>query len=223
MTRYFGIAGIQMAVEPWNANATVDKMRDAVLQVSRSFPWVNLCIFHELAVPGLVQFMPTERPDTWRQDAQPIPVKDQDLPGRTDVDAVHAGEVAIHSKAHRQAAIRLKHIDGQGLGQHKGGKLLRRKALQQFPDTPGPVRKAPKDHQARPLAGIRGTGARHPYSRHRVLQVAECKKLSRDGMPKRRGFPWHRSGAHSNGLARPLRNPPGRSIMKHQPNPEMPT
>ena len=73
MTRYFGIAGIQMAVEPWNADATVDKMRDTVLQVSRSFPWVNLCIFHELAVPGLVQFMPTARPDTWRQNAQPIP------------------------------------------------------------------------------------------------------------------------------------------------------
>lgn len=28
MARYFGVAGIQMAVEPWNAAATVDKMRE---------------------------------------------------------------------------------------------------------------------------------------------------------------------------------------------------
>ena len=73
MSRYFGIAGIQMAPEPWNASATLDKMQDIVAQVSRSFPWVNLCLFHELVVPGLVQFVPTPRPDTWRQDAQPIP------------------------------------------------------------------------------------------------------------------------------------------------------
>lgn len=73
MSRYFGIAGIQMAPEPWNASATLDKMQDTVAQVSRSFPWVNLFLFHELVVPGLVQFVPTPRPDTWRQDAQPIP------------------------------------------------------------------------------------------------------------------------------------------------------
>ena len=73
MARYFGIAGIQMAPEPWNASATLDKMQDTVAQVSRSFPWVNLFLFHELVVPGLVQFVPAPRPDTWRQDAQPIP------------------------------------------------------------------------------------------------------------------------------------------------------
>jgi formamidase len=73
MSRYFGIAGIQMAPAPWNASATLDKMQDTVAQVSRSFPWVNLFLFHELVVPGLVQFVPTPCPDTWRQDAQPIP------------------------------------------------------------------------------------------------------------------------------------------------------
>ena len=42
MTRYFGIAGIQMAVEPWNATATVDKMRGVTIQVNLNFPWVNM-------------------------------------------------------------------------------------------------------------------------------------------------------------------------------------
>ena len=73
MTRYFGIAGIQMAVEPWDANATVDKMHAVANQVRFNFPWVDMLIFHELVVPGLVQFVGTERSDTWRQDAQTIP------------------------------------------------------------------------------------------------------------------------------------------------------
>ncbi len=41
--------------------------------ISWNFPWVNMVIFHELVVPGLVQLVPTERPDTWKQSAQPIP------------------------------------------------------------------------------------------------------------------------------------------------------
>ncbi len=73
MTHYFGIAGIQMAVEPWDANATLDKMHAVANQVRFNFPWVDMLVFHELVVPGLVQFVATERPDTWRQDAQPIP------------------------------------------------------------------------------------------------------------------------------------------------------
>ena len=73
MTRLFGIAGVQMAVVPWEAEATVVKMGDAVTQITHSFPWVQMVVFHELAVPGLVQFVSTPSPDTWRKNAQPIP------------------------------------------------------------------------------------------------------------------------------------------------------
>lgn len=73
MSRNVGIAAVQMSVVPWDAEATVKKMEDIVGQISWNFPWVQLMIFHELAVPGLVQLVPTERPDTWRKNAQPIP------------------------------------------------------------------------------------------------------------------------------------------------------
>lgn len=73
MSRLFGIAGVQLAVVPWDAEATVRKMCDTITQISWSFPWVNMLVFHELAVSGLVQFVPTESPTTWRKNAQPIP------------------------------------------------------------------------------------------------------------------------------------------------------
>ncbi len=73
MTRLFGIAGVQMAVVPWNAEATVTKMADAVRQISLNFPWADMVIFHELVVPGLVQFVTTEASDTWRRNAEAIP------------------------------------------------------------------------------------------------------------------------------------------------------
>ena len=73
MTRNFGIAGVQMSVVPWDAKATVDKMSDVAVNIHRSFPWVNLVMFHELVVPGLVQFVTTERPDTWKRNAESIP------------------------------------------------------------------------------------------------------------------------------------------------------
>jgi formamidase len=62
-----------MAPVAWDAEATVAKMGDAVTQIARNFPWVQLVVFHELVVSGLVQFVPTEQPDTWRKNAQPIP------------------------------------------------------------------------------------------------------------------------------------------------------
>ncbi|HFQ92494.1 MAG TPA: hypothetical protein ENK32_00665, partial [Anaerolineae bacterium] len=71
MSRRFGIAGVQMAVIPWDAEATVHKMNDAIHQLSLSFPWVNMVIFHELAVPGLVQFAPPEDPADYRKSAAP--------------------------------------------------------------------------------------------------------------------------------------------------------
>ena len=73
MSRLFGIAGVQMSVVPWDANATVEKMSDIALNIRRSFPWVQLVMYHELIVPGLVQFVTAETPDTWKKNAEPIP------------------------------------------------------------------------------------------------------------------------------------------------------
>ncbi len=73
MSRLFGVAGVQMSVVPWDANATVDKMADITANISKSFPWVQLIIFHELAVPGLVQFVTTENLDAWKKNSEPIP------------------------------------------------------------------------------------------------------------------------------------------------------
>ncbi len=73
MTRLFGIAAVQMSVVPWDAEATLKKMADVSSQIARNFPWANMIIFHELVVPGLIQLVPTEKPDTWRKNAQAIP------------------------------------------------------------------------------------------------------------------------------------------------------
>ena len=73
MSRLFGIAGVQMSVVPWDADASVQKINDTVHQVSLNFPWVNMIIFHELAVPGLVQFSPPENPADYRKSAESIP------------------------------------------------------------------------------------------------------------------------------------------------------
>ena len=73
MTRLFGIAGVQMPVVPWDANATVDRMADIATNISKSFPWVQLVMFHELVVPGLVQFVTAEEKGAWDKNAEPIP------------------------------------------------------------------------------------------------------------------------------------------------------
>jgi formamidase len=73
MSRLFGIAGVQMSVVPWDAEATVDKMVEATTQLARSFPWVQMVLFHELAVSGLVQFVAPPQLDTWRETVQTIP------------------------------------------------------------------------------------------------------------------------------------------------------
>lgn len=73
MSRPIGIAGVQMSVVPWDAEATITKMGDVARQVARAFPWIRLLVFHELAAPGLVQFITADKPDTWRKNAQPIP------------------------------------------------------------------------------------------------------------------------------------------------------
>jgi predicted amidohydrolase len=73
MPRLFGIAGVQMSVVPWDAQGTVDKMADIAVNIRNSFPWVQLVLYHELAVPGLVQFVSADSRDAWKQNAQPIP------------------------------------------------------------------------------------------------------------------------------------------------------
>jgi predicted amidohydrolase len=73
MTRLFGIAGVQMSVVPWEADATLDKMSDIAINVQKSFPWVQMVIYHELIVPGLVQFVTPENKDWWKKNSEAIP------------------------------------------------------------------------------------------------------------------------------------------------------
>jgi predicted amidohydrolase len=73
MTRLFGIAGVQMSVVPWDADATIDKMAEICTHVGRSFPWVNMIVFHELIVPGVVEFAAPDNPEQWRTSAEKIP------------------------------------------------------------------------------------------------------------------------------------------------------
>lgn len=62
-----------MSPVPWDAAATIAKMGDVAAGIARSFPWVQLLLFHELAVPGLVQFTTAGRPESWRNNATTIP------------------------------------------------------------------------------------------------------------------------------------------------------
>lgn len=73
MSRLLGIVGVQMAVVPWDAEATVGKMTGTLHQLSLNFPWADMIIFHELAVSGLVQFYAQQAPNQWRKGAQAIP------------------------------------------------------------------------------------------------------------------------------------------------------
>ncbi len=73
MSKPFGIAAVQMSVVPWDAPATVEKMADVTQQIARSFPWVQMIVFHELCVAGLVQFVAEPSPGAWRRSAEVIP------------------------------------------------------------------------------------------------------------------------------------------------------
>lgn len=86
MTRLFGFAGVQMSVVPWDAEATIDRMADVVRNIHLMFPWVQLVMFHELAAPGLVQFVSGERSDTWRKNAAPIPGRWSELLAKIAVE-----------------------------------------------------------------------------------------------------------------------------------------
>ena len=74
MSRRFGIAGVQMAVLPWDAQETIKKMTQTVHQVALNFPWTDMIVFHELVVPGLVQFSPPiDKPGGWQAYAETVP------------------------------------------------------------------------------------------------------------------------------------------------------
>lgn len=73
MSRLFGIAGVQMSVVTWDADATFKKMEDVALNIHKGFPWVNMVVFHELVVPGLVQFVTPEDKDWWMKNSGPVP------------------------------------------------------------------------------------------------------------------------------------------------------
>jgi formamidase len=73
MTRLFGIAGVQMSVVPWDAGATLDKMSDIAINLQKNFPWVQMVIYHELIIPGLVQFVTPENKDWWKKNSEAIP------------------------------------------------------------------------------------------------------------------------------------------------------
>jgi len=73
MSRPFGIAGVQMSVVPWDADASIGKMERVTHQITASFPWVNLILFHELAPVGMVQFDGAPEPEQLRQLQQSIP------------------------------------------------------------------------------------------------------------------------------------------------------
>ncbi len=73
MARLLGIAAVQMEPVANDPAASVAKIGALTAEIARSFPWVQLVMFHELAASGAVPFAPTETPDAWRQTAQPIP------------------------------------------------------------------------------------------------------------------------------------------------------
>ena len=73
MSRLFGIAGVQMHVVAFEAHATVDKMAEIATNLTKSFPWVQLIMFHELVVPGLDQFVTSEDRDWLLRNSEAVP------------------------------------------------------------------------------------------------------------------------------------------------------
>jgi predicted amidohydrolase len=73
MSKLFGIAGVQMQVVSFDAHATVDKMSEIATNLTKSFPWVQLIMFHELVVPGLDQFVTSHDRDWLVKNSEPVP------------------------------------------------------------------------------------------------------------------------------------------------------
>jgi predicted amidohydrolase len=62
-----------MHVVAFDAQATVDKMAEIATNLTKSFPWVQLILFHELVVPGLDQFVTAENKEWLVQNSEAIP------------------------------------------------------------------------------------------------------------------------------------------------------
>ena len=73
MSKPFGIAGVQMAVVPWDVDATYEKMAAMTRQISQSFPWVKMILFHELVVSALTQFDGPPSPEQWAKARSTVP------------------------------------------------------------------------------------------------------------------------------------------------------
>jgi len=73
MSRLFGIAGVQMYAVAFNVQATVDKMAEIATNLTKSFPWVQLIMFHELVVPGLDQFVTSKDREWLVKNSEVIP------------------------------------------------------------------------------------------------------------------------------------------------------
>jgi predicted amidohydrolase len=48
-------------------------MADIAKGIQNTFPWVQLVMYHELVVPGLVQFVTPEDRDWWKKNAEVVP------------------------------------------------------------------------------------------------------------------------------------------------------
>ncbi|HRN17777.1 MAG: carbon-nitrogen hydrolase family protein [Truepera sp.] len=64
MSRPFGLAAVQMAVEPWDPKATAKKMSVVAHQIAYAFPWVDMIVYPELTLSAAAQF---GRPPTPRE------------------------------------------------------------------------------------------------------------------------------------------------------------
>lgn len=73
MSRLFGIAGVQMSVEAWDMDGTFEKMADVALNIRKQMPWINMVVYHELVVPGLVQFKTPVDVNWWKKNSGPVP------------------------------------------------------------------------------------------------------------------------------------------------------
>jgi predicted amidohydrolase len=73
MSRLIGIAGVQMQVVEYDIQATVDKMAEISTNLLKSFPWIQLIMFHELVVTGLENFVTPRNRDWNANKSEPVP------------------------------------------------------------------------------------------------------------------------------------------------------
>jgi formamidase len=62
-----------MSVEAWDMDKTFEKMSDIALNIRKQFPWINMVVYHELVVPGLVQFKSPVDADWWKKNSGSVP------------------------------------------------------------------------------------------------------------------------------------------------------